>query len=530
MSRFAPRWPFGFDLLLGLLAVGLAAQVKPSPQLYGMLALLALAVLVWPAAATAGHERRRTRLIVYLALISLTVTAGRDFSQYATSWKVRVWNVYHYYLGAKYFEELGYTDLYEATLLADREEKLYWRRISRVRNLRTYKVEDRRTALGSYEPAATFDRSRWEAFKTDVLALSRQMPPGAWRGVFTDRGYNGTPFWTVMGGGLAHLAPADRPWALKLLSSLDLWLLGATFYLIWRVFGLRSAALVLLLFNLTPVNHGRLVGGFLQFDWFCAVAISCCFYRQKRDVLAAGAMAYAALTRIFPVLFVVAVALPLLASWWRWRRPPRRLLRFLAAFVLWCGAGFVLSLANGRGWGGWREFVTGITVHREHHLYGSRRIGLQQVFTHDLASFDFDGNRRQIYAEQERGFQLAAAALCVYFLGVAWRCRSWSAQVLGLVPIFALVLTSRYYAAYLALLPLAGGPRGPPEVRARWLAAAQLGVFAAFYAYASGDVGAYAEYSVLNLLLTAFFWVVLTVELVGSIRRGRSVKMSETDE
>ena len=32
--------------------------------------------------------------------------------------------------------------------------------------------------------------------------------------------------------------------------------------------------------------------------------------------------------------------------------------------------------------------VTGIRLHREHHLYGQARVGLERIFTHDLGSID----------------------------------------------------------------------------------------------------------------------------------------------
>lgn len=517
MSRRAARCPSGFDLLLGLLLVGLAASAGDSAPLRGFLAGLAAVALLWPGSRERAVERRRTRLIVGLALASLTVSISPQVVEFTTTWKVRVWNVYHYYLGAKYFSELGYTDLYDATLVADRDGERYFRGISRVRNLHDYAIEGRRYRLRSYDPVA-FEPERWQQFASDVRALSGHRPADEWRGIFVDRGYNGTPLWTVVGGTLARLAPADRPLALKLLASLDLLLLAATFVLIRRTFGVRLAALVLLLLTISPVNAGRFVGGFLQFDWFCAVAAGCCWYRLRRDVVASAALAYAALTRIFPVLFVVAGLIPAVAWARRHKRWPRRPLRFAALFALWCGLGLMVSLANGRGLDGWREFVTAITVHREHHLYGQRRIGLQQIFTHEPGSFEAR-HKRRVYERQHVGFLLAATALSVYFVGVAWRLRSGAAQLWGLAPIFAWVLTSRYYAAYLALLPLAGGPRGPPESRARAVAAAQLAVFAVYYAYTSRVEDLYAGYSLLNLLLAAFFAMALTAELVGSKRR-----------
>ncbi len=532
--------PYGFDLLLGLLTVWLATLAEPSSGSRAILLLIAVAVVLWPASGSVSvapsrgnaYERHRTRLIVCLALVSTTFAVSAHLPEFATSWKVRVWNVYHYYLGAKYFPELGYTDLYAATLSVDREGKRYWRSISRVRNLDTYEIEDRRYRARAYRGRDAFEPERWRSFARDVEALSVQRQPRAWQGVFTDRGYNGTPLWTVLGGALADLVPADHQLGLKLICSLDLLLLAATFGLILRTFGLRPTALVLLLLTATPVNIGRFIGGFLQYDWFCAVAAGICLYRQRHDVLAAGGMAYAVMTRIFPLLFVVAGAIPAFAHWWRTGRAPRRQLRFLAFFSLWCMVAFTASLWNGRGLGGWSEFATGISLHREHHLFGQRRIGLQHVFTRDLGDLgskvrrDTKIDRRVIYRNQRAFFALAAGVLLVLFLVVARRQRSWDAQLLGLVPIFVLVVTSRYYWSYLALLPLISGRRGPPGRRSRWLTAGQLLVLAVFYAYDSRGVGAHAAYGCFNALLAGFFvfWLAMCLRRSArrSARRGRS--------
>ncbi len=517
-----------FDLFLGLATVALAAAVKPSSELRIALVLIAALALLWPAARhhrgeRHRGERRRTRLIVCLALASMTFAVSGRLPDFVTTWKVRVWNVYHYYVGAKYFPELGYTDLYDATLSADREGANTWRRILRVRNLHTYAIEDRRFRIRAYQSQGreNFEPERWQSFSRDVAALSGQLPPDSWQGILTDRGYNGTPVWTVLGGGLASLVPADHRLGLKLICSLDLLFLAATLGLIWKTFGLRPAALVLLLLTVTPVNRARFVGGLLQYDWFCAFAAGVCFYRRRRPVVAAGAMAYAALTRVFPLFFVLAGAIPALDHWRRTGRRPHRQLRFLTAFGVWCALGFIVSLANGRGIGGWNEFATAISLHHEHHLFGQARVGLERISTYDLKNLAGPHNvtearRRVIFERQRPLYALAAAALLLFFLITVRRQRTWDAQLLGLVPVFALLVTSRYYWSYLALLPLMGGRRGPPEMRSRWLAAGQLVVFAGYYAVDSRGIEPLAAYGVLNVLLAGFMIFMLAVCLRGT--------------
>lgn len=455
--------------------------------------------------------------MVVIALVSLTLSVSGRLPDFLTTSQVRVWNVYHYYLGAKYFEELGYNQLYSATLAADSEGEGYWSEIGRVRNLDSYEVE--RRGARTFDASASFQPDRWQEFKRDVTALSHQLSPRSWRGIFVDRGYNASPFWTVVGATLARWAPADRPLALKLLCSLDLPLLLATFWFIARTFGLRSMAIALLLFSVSPVNVERLVGGFLQYDWFCALAIGLCLYRRGRPATAAAAMSYAILTRIFPVLFVAAGLVPALRYVLRFRRLPWRTLRFAIALTAWCSLGLLLSLANGRGVDGWREFAGGIQLHKEHHLYGERRVGLQHLFTHELGSFDIREDRaeRRLHFEHQRPYYLATAvALLALFAYVAWHQRSWAAQYLGLVPIFALLVTSRYYWSYLALLPLAGGRGGPRDATTRWLGGTQLAMFGAFYVLESGR-GNYADYVILGALILAY----LTFALLALSPLGR---------
>jgi len=181
----------------------------------------------------------------------------------------------------------------------------------------------------------------------------------------------------------------------------------------------------------------------------------------------------------------------------------------------------VLSLANGRGVDGWREFATGIRVHKESHLYGERRIGLQFLFTHELGSVDFDESRSErasIYDRQKGLYLSSAAVLLGFFTLVAWRQRSWNARLLGVVPIFTLFVTSRYYWSYLSLLPLVGGRRGPPAARTRWLAGSQLMLFASFYAFELRQSDPYATYIALSALLAVYLGFSLAALAARSTR------------
>lgn len=528
------------DLVVWILAAWYAGGSSGRPEVGLTVVVLALVVLLPRQLPGDTRGRLRTRLLLGLALASLTATAGRDLERFATTPWVRSWNVFHYYLGAEYFGEVGYDDLYPAALAADAEGDDVWRRIDEVRDQHSYRIESREKATAGYRPEEHFSPERWTAFRTDVAALAAGMKLHSWRGVFVDRGYNATPFWTAVGKVLTSAFPASQPAALKILCALDLALLAAALIFVGRTFGTRAAALVLLLLTLSPVNSGRLAGGFLQYDWFSAFALGICFYRRKQPVAAAGGLAYAALARIFPGMLVVSAAIPVLWSWWRESRtepkpaaagsPALARLRrwstslegrFAVAFAGWCLAGVIVGSLTPRGPAAWVDFAGSIRHHAEEHVVGERRVGLEHLFTRDLDSPEERpslSERRRTLEEQRMAYSVAAVALLGLWAAVVWRRRPEDALLLGLVVVFALTVSSRYYWSYLALLPLLGNADHPRRAGPRWIAAGQVAVFAAFFAFSRGTTAPYATYWLLNALLTAYFVVLLLAYLVRDLR------------
>jgi hypothetical protein len=98
----------------------------------------------------------------------------------------------YYYLNSKYFDELGYTRLYEAMLIADSQRPARLRTIRRYRELRGYDLVPVERA---YAQRASIERrftpARWEAFAADVAQLTAR--PVDWAYFFKDHGYNPPP-------------------------------------------------------------------------------------------------------------------------------------------------------------------------------------------------------------------------------------------------------------------------------------------------------------------------------------------------
>lgn len=516
-----PAQPVRFSLSYGLTCLGFSALVllaaRPLRGDHVSLGLAALAVVFLAAPLLPSAWRRlaeqETRLVIALALASTLFVAGADLWRYITTPTVRVWNVFHYYLGAEYFAELGYNDLYDAALRADREGRNYWRDIDRVRNLATYEVEPRQGGEMRFDPAVSFSPDRWRRFSADVTALQSHRGRRDWEDIFRDRGYNPSPFWTAFAHPLTHLLPATQPWALKLLTSLDLLLFTLTFALLMRTFGARAGALVLLFFALSPVNGDRLIGGFLQYDWFCAIAAGLAFVKRRQALPAAACLAFASLARIFPLALVVGLLAPAGLKWLRFGRLSSWHRRFALAFLSFAAAGVLLGATTGRGFEAWKDFGDRIGLHSEQHVYGEQRVGLKHVFTRDLRGLDFDQDRddRRTELTRQKPLYLAVSAVLLLALVVALARRNpGDALLLGMVAIFIATVASRYYWACLALLPLASGWVPTAQKRRRWLDLAQALVFMVFFAFRLANPVAYAAYNLLNLLLLALFalWLV----------------------
>jgi len=95
----------------------------------------------WRAAPTGILRRAGATLLV---VILVAVFAASNYFKNETYVKsFEVWNVFHYYLGAKYFSEVGYFNLYTCALEADHESVGYWDRIVGARDMETYRYVPR---------------------------------------------------------------------------------------------------------------------------------------------------------------------------------------------------------------------------------------------------------------------------------------------------------------------------------------------------------------------------------------------------
>ena len=432
--------------------------------------------------------------------------------------------MYHYYLNSKYFDELGYTDLYEQTVVADRESEYRPRSTPIITNLRTYGKH--RGELDRFTRSPAFTPERWNDFKKDIdffidIGGSRLMERA-----LNDRGYNASPFWNTLGAALANrldiTSPSQRFALLSLDSIMGLIAIGVC---IWA-FGFAPTGMGLLIIILAPINHTRLIGNFLNYDWMYMIVMGLAFYRKKRIALSGFCWAFAFMTRLFPLLMVLGGVAGAVFYFVQKRQIDSQIKRLLIHFTIWCGVAFLVGCLNDRGVRSWQSFSTNIVTHAEHHVFGQRRVGLKHYFTAPTSQDENirkwrKGDKREAFEQRKWSYRFAALVMLLMLAAVWRRKRGADAMIWGLPAIFALLVSSRYYWATLGVLPLLNQDEedGKPSFSGSLVG---LIIVGSWYFYADRIESNYARYVMLNTVIMTCFYIWMAYEIAGR-RIGRFV-------
>ncbi len=466
-----------------------------------------------------------TPLFAGMALAATLLLVGPEVPGALRGDEVRGWSTYHYYVGSKYFADTGFFDLYGATLAADDafvagggDPKEGWFDADRARDMRSYKLRPRAEIVASFD-ASSMDPERLAALGADSRFFRRHEHPRDRRKLVQDLGFNPGPPWMLLGVPLSNAIDAGGR-GFGLITGSDVAMHVLAFAALWWGFGLRVACIALLWMLTVPINRGRLIGGYFNYDWLAAAALAFAAWHRDRPALSALALSWAAMTRVFPGL----MALPLLFVAGRGliggaRNP--KVMRFATVFVLACALLFGASHATGRGAGTWPEWTEKIRIHSEHHpKTGSKRVGLGRLVLHHPRPGKFwraTSRPSPAQATSSHRRKLVVAALGLGLLGLALRRRPLDEAMLAML--FAAWIgstSSRYYASIWVLLfalPTLGPRAGP----GRWAAAVLLGMTLVWHAPPTLT----AQYLALNYEALAMFAGLCLLWLWGD-RRGRA--------
>lgn len=475
-------------VLLGVLGVAifvvLGAHIGPLDNVHYrrevlVITLSGLALLGWGRAARSVRLRTWVGIGLTILLVAgFWAQASRQASRLGQPRQMYVWGLFHYYLGSKYFDELGYTKLYEEAVKADHQGKKRFKELGTIRNLETYKNQSSKKIKRQPRDEAWSDE-RWEEFSADLDYIVKQRKSDYWWGVLRDRGYNATPAWNLFGQTLTNLISIRNMPGQTFLVLLDVIVMLIAFgFSVWA-YGWNRSVLVGAAFYLWFGNPDRVMGQMYVLDWFAATWIGVSLWRLQKPKAAGIFLGYAAMVRVFPLLLLAGPFVHAAITLVRERRLPVRSRNLLLAsgatmLVLFLAAG----LNTDHKFGAWKMFAGNIGHHSSSHVYGSRRLGLEHLFTLDIAGglqkkATKKHNKKNLSKNQVifRGTQVV---LCLLVLVAIARSDEHDGLLISAVLVFIGVVISRYYGPIFLLLLLLGvrarGDPGRPSADGRpWL-------------------------------------------------------------
>lgn len=419
-----------------------------------VLACSAAIALLFFAHIADRHRLRGVTRAVAIALVVLAlfaVPAYLDFGHYPKHGRfMNPHGWFHYYLGAKYSEEVGYYNLYNAVVVANTENNGRLMH-DRVRDLETYRrVPAEGIVAAGAKYKALFDDDRWREFKKDVAYFQDITIPRRWPGVVHDKGYNASPPWNMAAAFLTNLTDTSKPHQIRYLLWLDPLLICLMLGFVNRTFGWRAMLFVLVYFctHFAFIMYGvnEIRGAFLRWDWLALAGISICLLKTGWYKTAGVLMAWAGMARLFPLVFLFGIgakfAWDLLAK----RRLAREYVEFFWAF----GIAAIVILTASVAWDGglqhWRDFLEKIAMHDAG--LSPQRTGFKYVFLHT-----FDGSAgKEAWFEAHKGWWWACqlAILGVAFFSVR-KLEDYEAVAFSYVPMFFLAAPTTYYQIALVL-------------------------------------------------------------------------------
>ena len=433
-----------------------------------LLLALAAAVLVawgaWLGAAGRPQAYRRLRDTALAALGFASLLGWWNFLQFHGPGFVHGHDFFNYYIGSKYFPELGYGRLYQCIAVADIEAGLSARVARRsITDLESYLPRD--TSAIRADPGRCtrhFTAERWDEFRGDVGWFRDRIPPERWEASQLDHGYNASPVWTLIGGRLASTGPVSPQQVLALALLDPLLALAAWSAVAWG-FGWRATCVALVYWGTNhPANFSWTGGAFLRDDWLVASLVGLALLRRGLPAGAGALFGLAAMLRAFPAAWLLGPGLAALARAARERRLSLRQAELrLAGGALAIVAGLGLASALEMGSDAWPRFARDLQLHAS--VPSSNTLALRAVvsWTREgrlarLLPADPDPGRswkEQQLAAFERRRGVWAASLIAYLGLLLWAARRveiWEAAVLGSGAVLFLLTPACYYTGFLA--------------------------------------------------------------------------------
>lgn len=425
---------FSSAVALGLAAYALSARFGRSPR----------------AGAPSSWSRR---VLIGILLVGSSASGFNYF--YARRGLTRdiyphTWDSFHYLLGAKYYDEIDYTDLYHCALRAVPDDKVPE---GKSRDLKTNSRRRASKIRAESNCQSLFSPERWQEFRGDVATYA-QMTSWKFIGrIVTDRGYNGTPTHSAVAEQIAHVSDLNRP-SIVYFTLIDVALVSIMVGLATWAFGVPGGLLFALLVFVNGTDRMSTTGqSFFRYGWFASAGLGLIFLGMRRYVAGAVFLATSAMLNVFPVVFCIGGALPLAWRSVENRRPTRAFIRYASAGCLAATLCFAWGASTARGLKNYSSFIANMETHNVAERFPGYGVGLKFLM---IDSGPADPKQRRV-PEKRRLERFERLEWLYHLLAwpsvalAAWLSRRMPAMeaavLFGVTTFFCLLGTTGYYFA-----------------------------------------------------------------------------------
>jgi len=293
------------------------------------------------------------------------------------------WEQYHFYLGAKYQKEVGWFDLYKATLIADREGTHALSTVTQTRELETFNdLSVERALQDTARVRSQFSDDQWQRFKADWETMARLWPGLDWQRVMSDHGNSNSPAWAILAHPISLMLPLSKH-NQALIGWLDMLLMLGMWLFVYDTFGRKVASVGLLMWATPPIVFDYLSGSFLRWDWLFALGLAACFIKREKWATAGAFFVFAAATKLFPIFFGVALLARAISEFAKTRKVRPEHVRFAVGAVV-TGVVLVVLATAMFGVDSWGKYAQRIQVAQVEKFYGIQ-YSLKTVFLQFVA-------------------------------------------------------------------------------------------------------------------------------------------------
>ena len=442
--------------------IGLSLFWTFGPRVAGCLFLMCMCGFGAVAAHRAIRSLHIWRGMIFGCLTTAGALAWTNFGVFHGAWEVHYHDAFHYFMGAKYSSELGFTRLYDCSYVAERESGRWPQQVNpTLRNLPNRGIKTGADALGkTQECHSRFSADRWKEFSSDVNLFIAHLGHANWVRALHDFGYNATPAWTWVYKPLLDRTAATKR-SLVLLSLIDPILYAIGFWALAYAFGVECLALAVLVFGLGfPWFYLWTSGAIGRATWIAAFMIGLSLLHRRKFVAGGTAIGLSSALQLLPVFSLLGPLLVCALGWLRNRTVPRPAGRTICAAV---GSTLAIAIAG--------MLLTGSSVASAGFL-GNTRAHVSTAFRNQMGL----GQIVDYVAEPDGlamaslfvpyGFDLRTEVLVVAALGfiLLWGIcvrlleETWQQIAFGLFLIVPLLEISCYYYIFLLFMaPLALG-------------------------------------------------------------------------